>query len=225
MLKNKRHLTYCLLIIGLLLGGQVSAQVEDPKDIETAILPNDSTTNVVVNDTTDLAINSDTIGEKTTFFYRTFRQDYPNPKKAILLSVVPGVGQVYNKKYWKLPVVYGAMGGLVYSISFNNSNYQQLQTAFLAKANDMPHEFTGTRLDDLNTLRTLRDSYDKNRQLSYIGLFVVYLLQGVDAFVDAHLLSFDVDEDLSLQVKPSLENTPLSTQPSIGLGLRLQFGR
>ncbi len=153
-----------------------------------------------------------------------FKRNYPDPKKALFMSyVLPGSGQVYNKHWWKLPIVYGAFGGLIYAINFNTSRYNRFSTALDLKRQDEMHEFSGTRLDSENALQTLRDQYDRNRQLSWIGLVFTYALTGIDAFVSAHLKSFDVSEDISLKLKPAVETVPVSASPAIGLGLRFSL--
>lgn len=155
-----------------------------------------------------------------------FTKDYPNPKKAAIMSlVVPGAGQVYNKGIWyvKVPVIYGALGGIVYLIDFNQSRYRRFRDAYRLKLQDEPHEFTGTRLDNTNTLRVLRDNYDKNTQLSYVGLVAVYALQSVEAFVNAHLNSFDINDDLSLQLQPNFDTDLITGQSAIGVGVVLRF--
>lgn len=157
--------------------------------------------------------------EKTGFF--NFKADYPNPKKAAFLSLaLPGAGQIYNKRYWKLPLVYGALGGMVYLVDFNQSRFRRFRNALDLKRADMPHEFSGTRLDDVRTLRNLRDVYDKRTQVSYIGTVIVYALQAVEAFVDAHLKEFNVDDDLSLRLEPQIDMGPFpGSGPTFGIGL------
>lgn len=150
---------------------------------------------------------------------------YPVPKKAALFAIIPGGGQIYNKRWWKLPFVYGAFGGLVYSIDYNQSRYRRLRDALELERMDMEHEFSGTGIDNEQTLRSLRDEFDKNTQLSYIGLVFVYLLQSMEAYVDAHLKNFDVSDDLELKIKPQMEMTSALGQPVIGIGLSLNFGQ
>jgi hypothetical protein len=155
-----------------------------------------------------------------------FAKDYPNPKKAALMSlVIPGAGQVYNKGIWyvKVPIIYAALGGMVYLIDFNQSRYRRFRDAYRLKLQDQPHEFTNTRLDNERTLRVLRDNYDKNTQLSYVGIVAVYALQSVEAFVNAHLNSFDINDDLSLQLKPNFDTDLMSGQAVVGVGVVLRF--
>lgn len=167
------------------------------------------------------SIVMDTIEKKEGFFTK----DYPDPKKAGLLSlVIPGSGQIYNKRWWKVPLVYGALGGMVYLIRTNSQLHDRLSTAYQLKLDGEEHEFSGTSIDDARTLRSLRDEYDKNKQLSYIGLVIVYMLNGLEAFVDAHLQNFDISEDLSLRLKPEIGLDAVTRQPVVGLGVTIPIG-
>lgn len=153
-----------------------------------------------------------------------FTKDYPNPKKAAYLSLaLPGAGQMYNKRWWKVPLVYGAIGGMVALIDYNQSWYKRSRTAYTQSLKGETIEDEQLRNLSTNSLRLVRDQFDKNTQLSYIGLVVVYALQSVEAFVDAHLKTFDVNEDLSLQLKPSLQTNLLTSQPAFGIGVAIQF--
>ncbi|MFN7120085.1 MAG: DUF5683 domain-containing protein [Saprospiraceae bacterium] len=171
---------------------------------------------------TILVLDSAAVAKKGVFAF--FSKDYPSPKKAAYLSLaLPGAGQIYNKRWWKLPLVYGAIGGVVYAIDYNQGWHREFRTAFNQKINDMPVTNPQLAGFDVRTLRILRDRFDKNTQLSYIGLVVVYALQSVEAFVDAHLKTFNVDEDLTLHLKPSLQMEPLAGQPTLGIGVALKF--
>ncbi len=155
------------------------------------------------------------------FLHRVFKENYPNPNMALYLSLaVPGGGQIYNKRWWKLPIVYAAYGGLIYSASYNQSYYRRLRDAYIADLNGKPHEFPRIKGE---SLRRLRDSFDKNRQLSYLGIFGLHLLQSAEAFVDCHLRTFDVSDDLSLRLKPSIAPSGIDPQPVLGLGIALSF--
>lgn len=149
-----------------------------------------------------LVAGQDSVELKKTFFH-WFTDEYPNPKKALLLSIIPGGGQAYNKKWWKMPLVYGAMGGMVYLIDRNTNDYLYFKRAYRRKVRSLPHDLSGQGgLDSPTVLKKYRDQADKNTQLSYIGLVAVFGLAGVEAFVDAHLSSFDISDDLSLRVGP-----------------------
>ena len=115
-----------------------------------------------------------------------------SPYKAIMYALVlPGLGQGYNKKYFKIPIVYAALGGIGYAIGFNTKMYRESSYNY-ALSPDATNE------------RYIR-YWRRNMELSYIGLILVYALQVVDAYVDAQLYNWDVNEDLSLRVAPSLQ--------------------
>jgi hypothetical protein len=217
----KRHLAETMgikkvfLLASLVFPGawQLSAQVAD--SLPPATQPDTLAPLVQVTDT--LARG------KSRFF--NFRKTPPNPKTALKLSLIfPGAGQLYNGKWWKAPLVYGALGGMIYTIDFNQSRYRRLQTALELQLENQPHEFSD-RISSPDALRSLRDQYDKATQLSYIGTFAVYVVIGVEAFVDAHLQNFDVSEDLSLRVKPVLILPTPTQSPAAGIGLSLGFRR
>ncbi|MEL7122322.1 MAG: DUF5683 domain-containing protein, partial [Bacteroidota bacterium] len=147
-----------------------------------------------------------------------------NPGKALRLGlVIPGGGQIHNQRWWKLPLVYGAYTGLYLTIDFNQGLYVRFRDALEAKLNDELHEFSGTSFDDVTTLRSLRDRYDKNTQLSYIGAVVAHGLIALEAFIDAHLRDFDISDDLSLKLKPSIQLDPVSLQPVANFGMVVEF--
>jgi hypothetical protein len=152
--------------------------------------------------------------------------DYPNPKKALIIGLaLPGGGQIYNKRWWKLPLVYGALFGMGYTIDYNQSRYRRLRTALDLKRNDQAHEFSNTTLDSEQALKSLRDQFDKNTQLSYVGIFLVYTLQALEAFVDAHLKGFDVDDDIGMQLKPEAGYIPAIGTATIGIGVSIPLHR
>ena len=153
------------------------------------------------NDTAYKNIKSNKASKKDT---STFVKH--SPKKATLLSVfLPGAGQAYNKKYWKIPIVYAAGGALVYSVIFYTKQYNNFKAAYSERIT------TGYNVDGFYnqfqtpTLQNFRDSYRYNRDLSYIGIGAVYILQLVDAAVDAHFFDFKITDDLSLNIQPTYQ--------------------
>lgn len=161
--------------------------------------------------------------EKKKFSFKNYwKSDYPSPKKAITLAVIPGMGQIYNKKYWKLPLVYGALGGVIYSIDWNSSRYETFRQVFDAKTNeDSMYEDIFPNVPAAS-IRSRRDSFDKNRQLSWIGLVAFYLISAGDAFVDAHLKDFNIDDDISIQ--PNFQTDHL--QPaSVGVSIKININK
>lgn len=211
--------TFSILLIACYVGlqGQIPDSILEKQAVPAVNVTFDSVPAV----STITPVPSDSvIVKKRGFIGRIFKEDYPNPKKALLLSLaVPGGGQIYNKRWWKLPFVYGAYTGLVLAIDFNTYNYRRFRDAYIAELAKQPHEFSNTGLD-ANDLRRIRDGYDKNKQLSYIGLFAVHLVQTAEAFVDCHLKTFDVSEDLSLKIRPTMNALPTGT-PFFGIGLSL----
>jgi len=133
-----------------------------------------------------------------------------------------GLGQAYNKKYWKIPVIYGLTGVLTYFAIDNNKEYVVYKDAYKWRLDDNSatvDKFEGIYSDE--DLRILKNYYRRNRDLSFIGMGVVYLLNVVDAAVDAHLFYFDVSDDLSLKVQPGIQ--PMSHTAFAGVKLSLQI--
>jgi hypothetical protein len=110
------------------------------------------------------------------------------------------------------------------TIDYNQSNYRRLRDALELKRDTMEHEFSGTSIDNERALRSLRDEFDKNTQMAYVGMFLVYTLQALEAFVDAHLKSFDIDDDIGMEIKPTLDFNGFNT-PTIGLGVTIPLNR
>lgn len=148
------------------------------------------------------------------------------PKKASnFSSVLPGLGQIYNKRYWKLPIIYGALGTIGYFISYNNKKYQQYRNAYLLKIS-FPGDFLEDKLaieiSEVNLERGV-DYYRRNRDLLMILLVGFYALQILDAHVDAHLMDFEINEDISLGVGPGIETQSIVSTQQYGLKLTLKF--
>ena len=148
-------------------------------------------------------------------------QDPLAPSKAAFYgAILPGGGQIYNKKYWKLPVVYGAMGLSLYYYSFNNRKYHEYRDAYkVVLAGGQP----SGELANLDGDRLIRAQkfHQKNRDLSMLLTFGFYVLQILEANVNAHLMQFNVDENLSL--RPQLQQNPIDNQYHMGLNLSYQF--
>lgn len=145
-----------------------------------------------------------------------------SPSKAAFYSaILPGLGQAYNKKYWKIPIVYAAMGTGIYFYVTNNKNYNRYRRAYkrrLAGFND--DEFQNIVVDD-NALIDAQEFYQRNRDLSLLLTVVAYVLNIVDANVDAHLLQFNVSDDLS--VRPHIDQNDVDFNRNLGLTLNFKF--
>jgi hypothetical protein len=147
-----------------------------------------------------------------------------SPQKAIIFSLIcPGLGQVYNKKYWKLPIIYGAGGAFAYFIGYNQLKYKKFRDAFINNV--------GAKNEDIfiidglpfwyQTLPRGRDYYRRYRDLSILGLGAIYFLNIVDAMVDAHFFYFDVSDNLTMRLEPVLIESPGMVAT---LGFRINLG-
>jgi len=129
---------------------------------------------------------------------------HPKPKKALLYALIPGGGQMYNRKFWKVPIVYAGLGFSTYMIFDNKKKFNRYDQARIYRLDGNPNtvdEFVNLYSND--ALFKVRAVYDKNIQVAYIWTGVIYGLSIVDAFVDAHLSNFDVSDDLSFELIPS----------------------
>lgn len=146
-----------------------------------------------------------------------------NPTKAGLYSaVLPGLGQYYNKKYWKIPIVWGAVGTGVGIAIWNDKNYRRYRNAFVAELNGLPHEFSGIRGVDKDVLGNAQDRFKRQRDYAIGIAGLIYILNIVDAVVDAHLYEGRKDPDLALM--PAVINDRFSNYESkAGLALTFKF--
>ena len=122
-----------------------------------------------------------------------------SPKKAAILSLIPGAGQFYTKKYWKIPIIYSALIASAYYIDDNNTKYQLYKNTYLNRQDDISDNL-GHITD--NNLVVLKDYYKRNREVSVILFSLTYLLNIIDASVNAHLFEYEVNENLSIQIEP-----------------------
>lgn len=146
-----------------------------------------------------------------------------NPTKAGLYSAVfPGLGQYYNKKYWKIPIVWGAVGTGVGIIVYNDKQYRRYRTAFLAELNGQPHEFDDLPYVDAMVLGNTQDRAKRQRDYAIAITGVLYILNIVDAVVDAHL--YDQKKDPDLAIKPTIIYDDLGVaNGKAGLSLSFRF--
>ena len=159
----------------------------------------------------------------------------PNPRKAVLFAAIcPGLGQIYNRKYWKLPIIYGGFTGLAYGMSWNNKyyvDYRQAYSDFIdgdentnSWINMLPIGMDPEEIDQVwfrSVLSRRMDIYRRNRDLCIIGMAGIYVLSIVDAFVDAQLFEFDISPDLTLNIAPQMQL--VNTNATVGLQCRLRF--
>ncbi len=165
----------------------------------------------------------------------------PDPKKALWLAIVfPGGGQIYNRKYWKLPLVYGGFLGCIYAMTWNNTMYRDYSQAYIdimdSDENTKSYEnFIPVRYDVKanqahlqDVFRRKKNYYRRFRDLSMFCMIGVYALSIIDAYVDAELSSFDISRDLTMKVSPTVINEKYSAMRASGLsssayGLQCSF--
>ncbi len=137
---------------------------------------------------------------------RFLKGGYPSPTKALLLSVaLPGAGQAYNRQYWKIPLVYGGLATFGYLYYDNRKVFNRLKAEYIARVDDDPATVGEPVLQGLSTanVRYFRDKYRLQSEQLGLGFVVTYLLAGAEAYVAAHLKTFDVSDDLSLRFGPT----------------------
>jgi len=155
-----------------------------------------------------------------------------SPKTASALSaILPGLGQIYNKKYWKPPIIYAGLAALIYAVDFNNKNYTDYKEAYKLRMDedletidkyDIQLDNEEIKYSDESLLK-LKDYYRRNRDMTLIFIGVGYLINILDAAVDAHFYSFNVNNDLSLELKPNIMYQCFDEGPIPALGLILKL--
>ena len=197
----------------------------------------------IINDT------AKTIGKLTvadsTKVKRKSKRDWstwqPDPKRAMWLAIVlPGAGQIYNQKYWKLPIIYGGFMGCIYALTWNNMMYKDYSQAYLDIMDNDPGTASYNKFLHLGAqvtkeneerykklFKSRKDKYRRWRDMSFFVMLGVYAISVIDAYVDAELSVFDISKDLSLKVEPAvipnmMGGNPLQAQ-SIGVNCSLNF--
>jgi len=139
-----------------------------------------------------------------------------SPKKATLLALMPGAGQIYNKKYWKLPLVYAGFATTGYFAISNRAEYIKYNNAYKCLLNnpescddELAIKYTADQI------KSARDYYRRNMELSFILMGVWYIFQMLDAAVDAHLYYWEVNDDLSVKLEPTMQQLPMQLSPSV----------
>lgn len=160
----------------------------------------------------------------------------PDPKRATWLALmIPGAGQIYNHKFWKLPIYYGGFLGCAYALTWNGQMYQDYSQAYVDVMDSDPNTNSfvdfispnvdiGSNLDWVkSSLKSRRDRFRRYRDLSIFCFAGVYLLSVIDAYVDAELSHFDITNDLTLDVEPTMFRQEYMTMPSMGFHIALNF--
>jgi hypothetical protein len=214
-----------------------------PVITETSPTPGDSLPPAgTLTDTTATALDSTAIGLKSDSLLRhtpSFMEKrfIPNPQRALWLSlIIPGAGQIYNRKLWKIPIVYGGFLGCLYALTWNNQMYGDYSQAYLDIMDDDPNTKSYENMLPLNysiagredqykeIFKNKKNYYRKYRDMSIFAMIAVYLLSVVDAYVDAELSSFDISKDLGLRIEPAVFNFGgRGREASVGVQCNLNF--
>lgn len=193
----------CILFLAVLPLMRLQAQTDDDShwvEASTLVASADTVTSVVHENNVD--------------------QWRPDPLRAVWMgTIIPGYGQIYNRAYWKLPIVYGAFMGCAYAITWNNTMYNDYKQAYRDILTDtdgtktsyldiLPDGYTiemmGGKTNYTNVLKNRQNTYRRYRDLSIVATVLVYALSLVDAYVDAQLFDFDISPDLSMTIEPQL---------------------
>ena len=151
------------------------------------------------------------------------QENFQSAKRASIYSaLIPGYGQLYNKKYWKIPIVYASIGTAFYIARWNQNKYLTYKEAFKFRTDQDP-----TTIDEFEdmyseaNLITIKNYHRKNRDLAYIVSAGFYLLNIIDASVDAHLFNYNINEDITLNIKPFMMHSNFNYHPALSLTLSL----
>ena len=158
----------------------------------------------------------------------------PDPQKSLWYAIIfPGLGQIYNRQYWKVPIVYGGVAGLTYAISWNGKYYRDYSRGYRdimdsdpnTKSYEklLPYSIDPSSSEAKNLMKSRQNTYRRYRDLSIVGAVAFYAITVIDAYVDAQLADFDISPDLSMQVAPTLFQTPNSDKPSVGVQLNFNL--
>ena len=197
------------------------------------------TTSAQENDSIPRATDSLAIDlkEKGIEVQEVVKQKPINPlapsKAAFYSAVLPGLGQVYNKRYWKVPIVYAVLGLGVYSYKYNDDYYDRFRTAFKSRqagfTDDEFYDINGDNAEgadpdlDMDDLERQQENFQRDRDLALVITIAMYALNIIDANVDAHLKQFNVNEDLSLDVRPYLDLNAVTNDPNYGIAFTIKF--
>ena len=237
----KKNFVFCILI--LLFGINVNGQVQDTVFVEndTLSLVKQAEGVLMQSDSVKLQEEKIILTEKQLNSKPAFK---PSPKKAVIYSAIfPGMGQIYNRKYWKLPLIYGGIVALSYGISWNGQYYSDYKNAYSAIAVENPRSNFNNWKDMANLpngtdpatipdnyiesyksqFKRKKDFYRRNRDLCIIGVVAVYAVSMIDAYVDAQLFDFDISPDLSMKVSPTVMQSSVNPNKSFGLQCNFKF--
>lgn len=229
---KKRQIVWLFFLLATLA---LQAQTVSVPQRQTADTVRQNASRDVIQQKTDSIIAAEGKIDTLAIGKKDFK---PNPKMAVILAAsFPGLGQVYNRKYWKLPILYGGFIGFSYAISWNNKYYQLYFDGYKSlidgdpKTNEwhnvVPYGQDPATIDQTwfaDVLKRRKDFYRRFRDLSIIGTVALYGLSIVDAYVDAQLFDFDISTDLSMRVEPAfIMRSNNFTGNALGIQCSLNF--
>ncbi len=219
------------------------AFAQDP-DPDALPLPNDTTVDAqllvrtpIEADVEDIDGHTVVVADDYPYGFDGKKEFNPDPTRAVWMSALfPGLGQIYNRRYWKLPIIVAGFMGLGYGMSWNNTQYQDYSTGYTDLLSGDPNKKSYMNFFPPNTdessldktwlqsvLKSRKDFYRRNRDLCIICMVGVYLLAIIDSYVDAQLAHFDISPDLSMDISPGFYTEPVTRKYAIGLNWAFTF--
>lgn len=174
----------------------------------------------------DSTITGDTTARNMTLSEPELkREPFITPKKKAMFSaILPGLGQIYNKQYWKLPIVYGGLGVAGYYLVKNTDDYNKYRRIYAGRLSGREEYFQMESQYTLEQIKIKQDEAREYRDLTVLFTVLGYGLQIVDALVFAHLKDFDISDDLAMQIRPTLTPNPFNFyRPAVGMGMVIKF--
>lgn len=238
------RLLYAIMLAAVVIGGSAHCAAFETAADSIAAAPDSvrvelSTVSYDIAPAEDFAIDS--IAPSRFSDYEVWEarevEFNPDPTRAVWMSALfPGLGQVYNRRYWKIPIVIGAYMGLGYATSWNNGMLTDYTRAYRDLMDSDPNTNSymnffppTTQESDIdrtwltNIMQSRKNFYRRNRDLCIIAMVGVYLVAMVDAYVDASLSHFDISPDLSMDVSPVLIGDTRDFRPGVGLACAITF--
>lgn len=219
----------------------ISEQPTEILEVTNTFIADTLTVDSLINDSiTQADVEKPIIAQlpDTTQLPKPMKQWIPNPTRATWLAVIfPGAGQIYNRKYWKLPIFYGGFAGCAYALTWNNNMYKDYSRAYRDLMSGDPtknsyedllpphHGYSKSQLETV--FKNRKDRFRRYRDLSIFAFIGVYILSIIDAYVDAELSNFDITPDLSMRIEPTImnnsSNTLRTSDKSVGLQCSFTF--
>jgi len=205
-----------LIFLFIIVQNSLTAQIEDYPDTLRIDSSHQELKMIVEKKDTTVLLPVDSLNETSTKVF--------NPQKTWWYSaILPGLGQAFNRKYWKIPIIYSVFAGTLFMIGDNNFKYKIYRDAYIVFPTEGPPAWSPTITED--QLKDRKDFYKRNRDFNIIITALVYLMNILDAKVDADLMDFDISDDLSLHVAPQMEPIQNTYQNTFGLKFVLSLNK